>query len=119
MREWALRKRAQFQNVYKFGIGWRNRFVIVKAVANDLEFSRYGFSVTKAIGKAVVRNKIRRRLKEIMRTTPLKSGWDLVVIARPESVEADFKQLEKSVRMLLLRADLLVDKNETVSNRVN
>jgi ribonuclease P protein component len=119
MKMWALRKRAQFRNVYKFGIGWRNRLVIVKAVANDLEFSRYGFSVTKSVGKAVVRNKIRRRLREIMRMLPVKSGWDLVVIARPESVDTDFKQLERSVKKLLLRADLLVDKNETVGNRVN
>jgi ribonuclease P protein component len=119
MKQWALRKRAQFQNVYKFGIGWRNRLIIVKAVANGLEFSRYGFSVTKTIGNAVVRNKIRRRLREIMRILPVESGWDIVVIARPESVKTDFQQLEESVKKLLLRADLLVDKNETVGNRVN
>lgn len=119
IRKWALRKRAQFQNVYKFGIGWRNRIVIVRAVANGLEYSRYGFSVSKSVGKAVVRNKIRRRLKEIMRMLPLKSGWDLVIIARSESAEASYNQLEKTVRRLFHRADLLVDKNETVSNRVN
>ncbi len=104
--------------VYKSGKAWVNNLIVMKALPNECEFSRYGFSVTKNIGKAVVRNRIRRLLKEISRTTPVKPGWDIVFIARPEAVAADYNELSKSVEMLLRRAHL-INKDEAVRAGVN
>jgi ribonuclease P protein component len=115
----ALTKRAQYQRVYKLGTGNSNRYIMMKVVPNNLEISRFGFSVNKPLGKAVVRNRIKRLLKEIIRSQLIKRGWDIVFIARYGSVEADFHQLRKAVVNLLIHADLLADKNEVVNTGVN
>jgi ribonuclease P protein component len=116
---WALTKRAQYQKVYGLGVAKGDRLVVVKSLANGLEFSRYGFSVNKPLGKAVIRNRVRRLLKEIVRSMPIKQGWDIVFIARQGAVDADYHQLNESVEKLLIRADLLLNKNEVVSTGVN
>ena len=117
-KKWALTKRAQYLTVYKSGKAWVNNLVVVKALPNQCDFSRYGFSVTKNIGKAVVRNRIRRMLREVSRIIPVKPGWDIVLIARPEAVAADYHELKKSVETLLLRAHL-INKDEAVRAGVN
>jgi len=117
-KKWALTKRAQYLTVYKSGKAWVDNFIVVKALPNELGFSRYGFSVTKEVGKAVVRNRVRRLLKEIARLTNVKSGWDIVFIARPTAAAADYHQLKKSMQKLLLRAHL-ADKDETLRVGVN
>jgi ribonuclease P protein component len=117
-KKWALTKRAQYLTVYKSGKAWVNNLIVMKALPNECEFSRYGFSVTRNIGKAVVRNRIRRLLREISRMTPVKPGWDIVFIARPEAVAADYHELKKSVEMLLRRAHL-INKDEAVRAGVN
>jgi ribonuclease P protein component len=118
-RKWALRKRACFLRVYEFGIAKADKYLVVKSASNDLEYSRYGFSITKHIGNAVVRNRIRRKLREIMRAVHIKSGYDIVLIARPEIVNADYHQLARSVNKLLERVDLLLYKDEEVSTRTH
>lgn len=115
----ALTKRAQYQRVYKFGAGISNKYVMIKVARNNLEISRFGFSVNKPLGKAVIRNRVKRLLKEIVRSQLIKRGWDIVFIARYGAVEADFHQLSAAVIDLLIRADLLADKNEVVNTGVN
>ena len=91
-------------------------------IPNGLEYSRYGFSIAKGIGKAVVRNRVRRLLKEIVRVEPMKSGWDIVFVARPSVAVADYDQLKKSVDKLLSRARLLLvktDQDEMVGAGIN
>src|SRR4030043_1640000 len=117
-KKWALTKRAQYLAVYKSGKAWVNNLIVMKALPNEFEYSRYGFSVTKNIGKAVVRNRIKRLLREISRMTPVKPGWDIVLIARPAAVTADYQQLRKSVETLLFRAHL-INKDEAVRAGVN
>ncbi len=103
----TLTKRSQYALVYEQGKVWASSLLVMKAMPNGLSLSRYGFSVTKKMGKAVQRNRLKRLLREIMREQSLKLGWDIVLIARPVAVGADYHQLEKEVTKLLARAQLL------------
>jgi len=103
----SLTNRAQYTLVYQRGKVWANNLLVVKAMPNGLSLSRYGFSVTKKVGKAVQRNRLKRLLKEIMRLQSPKLGWDIVFIVRPAAVSADYHQLEGTVTKLLARAQLL------------
>jgi ribonuclease P protein component len=106
----ALTKRAQYVLVYQQGKVWADSLLVMKALPNGLSLSRYGFSVTKKVGKAVQRNRLKRLLREIVRLQVLKPGWDIVFIARREAVAADFHQLERAVTKLLAQAQLYADK---------
>lgn len=80
---------------------------MLRAMPNGLPLSRCGFSVGKNIGKAVVRNRVKRLLREIVRLTPIKPGWDIVLIARSKSSIAQFADLKKIIENLLSRAQIL------------
>jgi ribonuclease P protein component len=103
----SLTNRAQYVLVYQQGKVWPNSLVVMKALPNGLSLSRYGFSVTKKVGKAVQRNRLKRLLREIMRLQSLRPGWDIVFIVRSVAVNADYHQLERVVAKLLARARLL------------
>lgn len=106
-REQRLTRKSQYTTVYRQGKSWVNEFLVMKAVPNGLELSRFGFSVSKRVGKAVVRNRVRRRLRECLWLTSCKSGWDIVFIARSPASKADYHQLKRAVENLTRRAYLL------------
>jgi ribonuclease P protein component len=114
-----LTKSEQYAVVYEKGSSWTNALLVMKALPNGLSFSRYGFSVGRRVGGAVVRNRVKRRLREILRLAPLKPGWDIIFIARPSAAVSDFAGLGKSVQGLLSRAGLLTRKYEKACLRVN
>ncbi len=105
--EQRLTRTDQYSRVFKQGISKSDRYLVLKAMPNQLVSSRYGISVSKRVGNAVVRNKVKRLLREILRTTFLKSGWDIILIARNPAGSSNFHELEKSVKNLLSRADIV------------
>jgi len=117
--EQHLTKKTQFDLVYDEGKTWAGREIVVKALPNGLELSRYGFTVSRRVGNAVVRNRVKRFLREIIRQTPLQPGWDIIFIARTTAAESDFNNLGKSVQKLLHRAGLFVEEYEGVSPGAN
>lgn len=114
-----LTRTSQYALVYGKGSSWVNGLVVMKALPNGLTISRYGFSVSRRVGKAVVRNRVKRLLREILRLTPLQAGWDIIFIARPLAGSVSYAGLEKSVKGLLSRARLLTEKYEEISLRTN
>ena len=117
--EGYLTKPEQYALVYSKGSSWSTSLVVMKALPTGLTLSRCGFSISKRVGKAVTRNRVKRLLREILRLTPLKQGWDIVFIARPPAATADYTTLKKSVEGLLSRAGLLTREYEEVCLKAN
>ncbi len=102
-----LKRPQQFDRVFKSGSSAADRFLVFKAAPNRLESSRYGISVGRKVGNAVVRNRVKRRLREILRLESLSGGWDFIVIARKTSAEGEYRELRNSARALLSRLEIL------------
>lgn len=106
-RDQRLRSSRRFFQIRNEGRVWVNNHLVLRTLANDEAVARFGFIATRRIGNAVVRNKLRRRLREILRVAPVKDGWDLVFIVRKNSVDAGFQTLKRAVHNLLRRSNLL------------
>ena len=100
-----------FRRLYHNGNQAANRYLVLYCKANHLHENRVGITVGKKLGKAVTRNRVRRRLREIYRLHELqfRPGYDLVVVARSQAVNASFSQLTKAYLSL---ADKLNLRNE-------
>jgi ribonuclease P protein component len=116
-RPWTLTRRAQYVSVSQRGSIYADSLIVAKVLPNGLDVNRYGFSVAKRVGTAVCRNRLRRQLREIVRSHSIKQGWDIVLIARPKAAAADYHQLDKVVARLLSRGKLLQVDNEAIGAR--
>jgi len=106
-KQLALTRRAQYLAVYGSGKAFADSALLVKVMPNRLGATRSGFSISKQIGKATVRNRVKRLLKENVRQLELKAGWDIVFIARRSIVETDYHTLGSIMSRLLRRAGIL------------
>ena len=99
----------RFSQIHVEGSSAANRLLVIRYLANGSDCSRFGFLVSKRIGNAAVRNKVKRRLREAVRLNPVKSGWDALFIVRRGAGTANYQELKDAADNLLQRADL-VDK---------
>jgi len=107
-RDQRLRAREDFQRVYRSGRGWAHPLMVLHVVQRPAG-KRAGFSISKKVGNAVVRNRLRRRLREIVRShvPGWKEGLDAVFVARPDAAAAPFEELAAVVAELARRARLV------------
>ncbi len=111
-----LRGRADFARLRAEGHTLQHRLLMLSYMPNEQGHNRYGLVVSRRIGKAVVRNLIRRRLREILqhrdpsiaypKYASDKKGCDIVIIARTPIVDASYQEIDEAVGDLLRRARL-------------
>ena len=97
-----------FQRLYHSS-GQANSYLVLYARKNRTNTNRVGITVSKKLGHAVVRNRVRRRLREIYRLNEAKfqPGWDIVVVARTKAVHGDFGKLTQAYLQLAEKAGIL------------
>lgn len=108
-KRYHLRHTRDIERVRQSGQSRRHPLAILLFQANDVGVSRFGFSASHHVGKAVARNRARRLLREAVRLhlDEIKPGWDCMLIARRDTVVASFAEVEAAVLQLLQRAQLL------------
>lgn len=99
-RATTLKENYEFRRVYHKGQTGVSPFLVVYARSNRGESNRLGVTVSTKLGKAVVRNRVRRRLREIYRLSQpqMKRGYDIVLVARTRAVTASYRDLERAYR---------------------
>lgn len=97
-----------FRRLYSTA-GQANGLLVLYARPNRLGINRIGITAGKKLGKAVVRNRVRRRLREVYRLNEdrFQSGWDIVVVARSRCITASFEKLTDSYLSLAGKAGIL------------
>ena len=104
-----LSRPQDFAAIQGNGTSRSNPLLIARFLQTDLETTRFGLSTGRRLGGAVVRNRVRRRLREALRVMApsFQPGWDVLIIARPAVVEADHDALVGALHRLLTRGGVL------------
>jgi len=104
-RSFRLKKRKEFSHVFGTGRSAAGKLMVVYTATREATSVRIGFSAGKKLGNAVLRNRARRRLKEMVRKVlpRLQGGRDLVVIARAGAVKATWPELAQEFQQICRR----------------
>ena len=115
-RDQSLKHAADFQSVRRDGRSWADHLLVLAARRRGLgedglvPVSRFGFSVSRRrLGNAVVRNRVKRRLRAAVRGAGIEDGWDVVLIARRGVIDIRYSEIERSLAGLLARAGIRAD----------
>lgn len=111
-RHHRLTGNARISEIHRHGKSVANRLLVLRLSANGLERSRFCFVASKRVGNAVVRNRVKRRLREVVRKSDCRPGWDAIIMARQGAGAADYAQLERAARNLMRRTKLVVPESQ-------
>ncbi|NLZ43730.1 MAG: ribonuclease P protein component [Clostridia bacterium] len=108
-------KNREIRQVIKQGKSFVDQYFVVYVLPHGKSTCKVGFCTGRTAGRAVKRNRIRRRTKELFRllAKDMVEGFSVVIIARPDVYTADFQQLLRSMENLLLRGGVITPGKET------
>lgn len=106
-----LKKRYQFNYIYKNGTHFSSSALVLYVLPSKTKSIKVGFAVTKKIGKATVRNFVKRRLREIVRKSlpSLKQNYNIIIVARENILNFSFEELSKEYNTLIKKADIVLN----------
>ena len=95
----SLKRNADFQNVYKNGKSYANRYLVMYVLENQTGRNRLGISVSKKVGNSIVRHRVTRLIRESYRLQEdmFNSGLDMVIIARPGAASIGYEEAESAL----------------------
>ncbi|MFL5755722.1 MAG: ribonuclease P protein component [Chloroflexota bacterium] len=104
-----------FTRLRETGHGRAHRLLVGRFARTDLETTRVGLATGRRLGGAVVRNRVRRRLREALRATApsFQPGWDVLIVARPAIVTADYDEVVAALRRVLQQGGVLGGLSDT------
>jgi len=107
----SIKKNSRFRVIYSTAPSKADRNLVMYRTESPDGVSHLGITVSGKIGNAVVRNRIRRRIREIVRLSEDRfiPGSDMVIVARKPAAEADYHTLERSVMKLASASGVLVE----------
>lgn len=113
MALFRLKKNWDFKRVYRYGRTVVSRNIVLYYCPNGMEFNRIGFSISKKVGKSVVRNKIKRIYREAFFKLEerLCKGYDFILIARKPAVDVSFQEAFKELYNLCRKGQLLLKQS--------
>jgi len=108
VKKYRIRKNTEFRTVYRRGKSFSNLLLVLYIYRNGKDINRCGISVSKKVGKSVIRSRVKRLIGESYRLNNegLKAGFDLVFIARNPSNAKNYKEIEIALKKLLKKAGL-------------
>ena len=112
----SIKKNNDFQKVYRTGRSFANRLLIMYVMKAEREDTRIGISVSKKVGNSVVRHHVTRLVRESYRLNKnkVKTGLDIVVVARAAAKESDFKKIESAYLHLCGLHNILENRSENI-----
>lgn len=116
----SIKKNSDFQKVYKTGKSYANRLLIMYVIRTEEEkATRIGISVSKKVGNSVVRHHVTRLVRESFRLNKdkVKTGLDIVVVARAAAKEAEFKKIESAYLHLCGLHNILENRSENIDEK--
>ena len=95
----SLKKNRDFQNVYKKGKSYANRYLVMYVLKNETDRNRLGISISKKVGNSVIRHHVTRLIRESYRLHEdmFNSGLDIVVIARSTAKDISYREVESAL----------------------
>lgn len=109
MKPGRLQKNWQFKRVYRGGQALVSRSIVLYFYPNRESNNRWGFSISKKVGKSVVRHRIKRIYHEAFRQVQgkIRQGYDFIIIARRPAAVVDFHQAGEELLYLCRKGKLL------------
>ena len=105
----TIKKNYEFRSIYSKKKSLADKNLVLYFYKKRLDFSRFGISISSKVGKAVIRNKIKRQIKEILLNNidSISNEYDIIFVIRVKCNQASFSEIEKSVQKLLKKASLI------------
>lgn len=111
-KKFTVKEHKDFTNIINNGRYYKSDFFIIYTLKNDVDYYRFGISVGKKVGNAVVRNKVKRQMRMIIENYKkyYQNGTDYIIIIRSNYVNSDFSTIESSFKSVIDKINRYINK---------